>query len=890
MFNKCKRGVRSNLRSSTSGAALVEYVILLVTITGVVIFTIPTLSGRIVTIYEDVAEIVTGPDRPEDGGNDPSQVTGPKSPIGPEQDASIGPAGPDIRYTGWGRLIDGQPCPDTPWKYDPYNEFYHLPGVAVPMPVFYYLAGPGGHVTAYSNDEWTRIPKGDEDGWNWWGEYYGITLLFWDTYEWTAEVYGKDLVNPPHPSCPNITYPGPGDMDKGTKYQPYYTEGQDHFLMGTPGADTLDLRNGGPWKGVVADGWDDTIYDTSGSEIIIPGPGNEYFRSAGGWDTFVWTTGDGNDQYMPQNPGGQTGNDMVALPGIAYSDASISLVSLNDIVISIPSGETLKIAAQTADQDTRWLQTIAFKDRIIKPQSIFDDRVASLKKTGMVTGSNRPENYVHTASIDGSYTIEESRSDRNGDILTFTETYLGDVMFTQSGSNGSDLVMTLPDGDRITIKDYFFLDTNKVDLVFADGTSPSAEDVEKMTRAYEKKNGNVYTTYQDDYLYHTAALDGSYTISGPGAGTDVLEFTDTTFAQSNFLIRDNGLRITLAGGDVIFLKDYGFPGSDMIDTFVFQDGTFSAAQVFDRAASDAKPTGRVEGTYRGDNYRHIMSSDGSYTIGGEIAGTDTLTFSDVSSTAVRFSVAGTDLIIALPDGDRITLEKAAQTYGDVVNTAVFTDAALTEQQMHDRAMHDMKTSGTVVTTTRSDKHVHTSATDGSYTITGSESGTDSMSVPDVDFADTKFYVKGLDLHMVLPDGDKVILVKQAHNRQLIENWTFRDGARTNQQVLDKAAEDAKVTGTVEYSGGNDNFYHTASKDAGYTVSGSGNGTNSIYFTDVSFENARFATTNDVAITTPDGDTVLLVSANRYSWYMSNFYFNGVKKTITDIRNRAASGG
>ncbi|NNW63680.1 MULTISPECIES: calcium-binding protein, partial [unclassified Roseobacter] len=93
-----------------------------------------------------------------------------------------------------------------------------------------------------------------------------------------------------------------------------------------------------------------------------------------------------------------------------------------------------------------------------------------------VTGTRFPENYIHSLG-DGSYTItDESSSPSTIDRLTFLDVTATDVAFSQNA--GGDLVITLSNGETVTITDHFAsTHYDMEEIAFADGTVYTPDDI-----------------------------------------------------------------------------------------------------------------------------------------------------------------------------------------------------------------------------------------------------------------------------------------------------------------------------------------------------------------------------------------------------------------------------
>ncbi|WP_305851964.1 calcium-binding protein, partial [Ruegeria sp. HKCCD8929] len=191
----------------------------------------------------------------------------------------------------------------------------------------------------------------------------------------------------------------------------------------------------------------------------------------------------------------------------------------------------------------------AFSDGTeLDAQGIRDKTVSDMKATGAVTGSRYEENYQH-AQGDGSYTIYDS-SDRSHyiDTFTFTDVNAEDVTFSQNA--GQDLVMTLSNGETITIIDHFRGGSWDMEqIAFADGTVLDAQGIREKALIGGVGDDTI-TGYSTDDILNGGA--GNDTLTG-GSGSDEFVFGDgfgldqiTDFADGSDMIRIDITGLTFA--------------------------------------------------------------------------------------------------------------------------------------------------------------------------------------------------------------------------------------------------------------------------------------------------------------------------------------------------------
>ena len=261
------------------------------------------------------------------------------------------------------------------------------------------------------------------------------------------------------------------------------------------------------------------------------------------------------------------------------------------------------------------IEQIVFADgTVLTSQDIRDKSVSDQKSSGTVKGSADVENYVHSLG-DGSYRITDLSHGSNTDTLTFTGVNVGDVTFGVNA--GYDLVVTLTNGETVTITDHFDGTqysndaSNNIEdmerIVFADGTVlnqadilakmledtvltqvSAGDDVVKGTHFTDVINaGTGNDTLDggkgaDQYIYRLG--DGNDVIRDFSYGNenDTLAFADVNVDDVIFGVNAGyDLVVTLTNGETITITDH-FDGTfysgvsssryDM-ERIVFADGT-----------------------------------------------------------------------------------------------------------------------------------------------------------------------------------------------------------------------------------------------------------------------------------------------------------------------------
>ncbi|MCP4195179.1 MAG: hypothetical protein GY768_31650 [Planctomycetaceae bacterium] len=635
-------------------------------------------------------------------------------------------------------------------------------------------------------------------------------------------------------------------------------------------------------------------------------------------ENYVHTSGDGSYTILDLDILTNTGTDTLTFADVASTDVTIVQGAGQDLVITLPNGETVTVEGHFREHFDNAVETITFVDGVtLDYQAIRDRSVADQKSEGAtVLGTSLTENYVHTSG-DGSYTIQDVDPYGNSgtDTLTFTDVASTDVSFAQ-GAN-QDLVITLSNGEAITVSGHFAThgDFSIEQIVFSDGVVMDYQAIRDRSVADQKPSGTVTGSELTENYFHTTG-DGSYTINEwdiyGNTGTDTLTFTDVASTDVTMVQGTNqDLVITLSNGEVITVSGhFATHGDFSVEQIVFSDGVVMDYQAIrDRSVADQKPSGTVTGSELTENYFHT-TGDGSYTINDwDIygnTGTDTLTFTDVASTDVTM-VQGTnqDLVITLPNGEVITVSGHFATHGDFsVEQIVFSDGVVMDYQaIRDRSVADQKSSGTVTGSELTENYVHT-AGDGSYTINEwdiyGNSGTDTLTFTDVASTDVTM-VQGAnqDLVITLANGEVITVSGHfaTHGDFSVEQIVFSDGVVMDYQTIrDRSVADQIPSGTVTGSELTENYVHTTG-DGSYTINEwdiyGNSGTDTLTFTDVASTEVTMVqgANQDLVITLSNGEVITVSGhfATHGDFSMEQIVFSdGVVMDYQAIRDRSVA--
>jgi Ca2+-binding RTX toxin-like protein len=136
------------------------------------------------------------------------------------------------------------------------------------------------------------------------------------------------------------------------------------------GIEKIEFANGSSWNLATlnAHAWfrgtvgNDTVYGTTWNDTFSGGLGNDYFSSGAGSDAYVYSLGDGND-YINDESGSTTDNDVLRLTDLNASDLTFSRVGLNLVATVNSSGQTITVDEHFYSDTANWgIEKIEFAD------------------------------------------------------------------------------------------------------------------------------------------------------------------------------------------------------------------------------------------------------------------------------------------------------------------------------------------------------------------------------------------------------------------------------------------------------------------------------------------------------------------------------------------------
>ncbi|MBF9052618.1 hypothetical protein GTA62_21895, partial [Roseobacter sp. HKCCD9010] len=212
----------------------------------------------------------------------------------------------------------------------------------------------------------------------------------------------------------------------------------------------------------------DDVLSVSDQGVLIGGEGNDTLSGSALADTYFYTSSDGSDVITDYSIISNLNPDRLVLTDANIADVLFDQSLGQDLVISFANNETV-----TVIDHFKWsynaIELIEFADgTVLDAQDIRDKSVADQKASGFVTGTASAENYVHGPD-DGSYTIfDYAISGTVIDRLALTDVTMSEVSFVQNW--GQDLVVTLGNGETITVTDHFRSNDYDLEQIsFADG-------------------------------------------------------------------------------------------------------------------------------------------------------------------------------------------------------------------------------------------------------------------------------------------------------------------------------------------------------------------------------------------------------------------------------------
>jgi len=393
----------------------------------------------------------------------------------------------------------------------------------------------------------------------------------------------------------------------------------------------------------------DRIYGQGGDDSIIGGKGDDYLDGGTGDDVYFWNSGDGNDTISDSS-----GSNVLQFgEGILREDVAIRRNGADLRLVVLETGEQITISGWYS-RTYRQLAEIRFADgsaltreEIAALPSVYsgtegNDTLSGSGEADVLYGlggkdklygyggndilvGGTGDDHLDGGAGDDTYIWNvgdgnDTISDNSGaDVLRLGEGVLpSDVTFERSGSGEKDIVLVIGStGERITIAGWFRgSDYQLARVEFSDGTVWTRLDIAAMSSVGHGTGEDdiLHGTYINDTLMGYAGNDKLYGYAGKdtliggegddyldgGAGDDtyiwnlgdgndtiydyygsnVLEIGEDVNPKNVLLERiGRNLRLTIGEtGEVITIKDWYYNNRNQLATMRFADGTIWTAQ------------------------------------------------------------------------------------------------------------------------------------------------------------------------------------------------------------------------------------------------------------------------------------------------------------------------
>lgn len=353
----------------------------------------------------------------------------------------------------------------------------------------------------------------------------------------------------------------------------------------------------------------DTILGYDGNDSLIGGKGNDSLDGGRNNDIYVVNQGDGADTVN-----GSLENDTIVFgTGITWTNLQFSRVSANDVFITVPSGGTLLI--QNGAVSNYGIETFKFSDNSIKTFEDMKLRMVAVATTGndSITGFDSSNDTV--SGLDGNDTIIGWRGNdsliggkgndsldggRDNDIFVINQ---GDGLDTVNGNlesdtivfgtgitwanlqfsrvNANDVMITIPGGGSVLVKDGAVSNYGIETFQFADNSTKTFADMQTKIASLSTSGNDVITGFdnRNDLLSGAAGNDSIKAYSGD----------DTLLGDvgNDTIIGDAGNDLLVGGAGVDLMT--GGSGLDAFDFNSLTESTKTAADtITDFSTTDDK--------------------------------------------------------------------------------------------------------------------------------------------------------------------------------------------------------------------------------------------------------------------------------------------------------------
>jgi Ca2+-binding RTX toxin-like protein len=571
----------------------------------------------------------------------------------------------------------------------------------------------------------------------------------------------------------------------------------------------LDLADGGKITVKDAKGTDVLLIDSEGKEQIVDSSvnGNTVYGSSGA-DTFVYTAGSGNTIIK----GLEEGQDKLKI-----NDGTITGTSLanQDVVFTVGSGTvTVENGSGKAIsiEDSRGSYTVS--NTAIELGAGFTgnmDAGAYLSTVTAIDGNaaeravnitgNGQNNVIYAGkaggALDGGVGDDTLYGGAGSDTFVYSSGHdtiydyagadkikLASATLTGSLLSGNDVILSLSDGGKITVKD-----AKGTDILLIDSEG-------KEQTINNSGSGSTYDSVvlgsegSDTFVYDAGS--GNTIIKGYEAGQDILKINGGTITGTSltnndivFTVGSGSVTVENGSGKAISIQDSrgSYTASDTTITLGsdFTGNMDSGAYLSTVTTVDGRNAeGVVNITGNGQNNVIYAGKSGGAIDGGAGddklyggAGNDTFVYSSgddtiydysgadqiklASATLTGSTASGNDVILALADGGKITVKDAKGT-----------DVLLIDSEGKEQIVDSSVNGNTVYGSSGADAFVYATGS-GNTRIIGYEEGQDTVEISGGAVSGTALANSNKDLvftvgngTVTLTDGaDKTINIKDS---------------------------------------------------------------------------------------------------------------------------------
>ncbi|MCK1331317.1 hypothetical protein IVB57_23620 [Bradyrhizobium sp. CW9] len=321
------------------------------------------------------------------------------------------------------------------------------------------------------------------------------------------------------------------------------------------GVERLLFANGDSWDlpTIAANAWfrgtagNDSMSAASSNDTILGGTGNDYLQGRDGSDTYVYRSGDGNDEIDDQSAS-TTDVDTIKFTDLNASDIVLSRLGNTLFATVTATGATIQIDNQYYSQSAyygverllfangdswdlptiaanAWFRGTSGNDSLNGASSA--DTLFGGMGNDYLQGNDGSDTYVYRSGDGNDEIADRSGSVTDIDTLKFADLNANDI--TVSRSSNALLVMVNSTGATITVDDHFYSQTANwgiEKLLFADGSSWNSSNIADATSTFIWAGSVANATLMgNDYGLNIFQIGaGAETVYG-GARNNVYQIT-----------------------------------------------------------------------------------------------------------------------------------------------------------------------------------------------------------------------------------------------------------------------------------------------------------------------------------------------------------------------------